>query len=188
MSGFKIAGFSLLVLFAVWIGISLTKYPLARPAPPTFQASSGFEGTTLLSSSETQPHLDHARARMLAINSHGQTFSVVDNIATWASFLATAAVTLILGFLGRRVTAAGEPAEVSGLPNTLARTIGVLAALAAVLTAGGAMARNQARDDYQKADSARDHINAAISDLAGSKTTQEARDAMDKLDLEIGRL
>jgi hypothetical protein len=63
-----------------------------------------------------------------------------------------------------------------------------MAALAAVLTAGGAMARNQSREDYQKADTARDKINTAIADIAGAKTQQEARDSLDKLDLEIGRL
>lgn len=188
MGAFKATGWLLLVGFVVWLGYSLSRYPVLRPAPNVFQSSSGFEGSSLLPASETQPHLDRARSRMLGINAHGQAFSLGDNIAAWGSFLATAAVTLILGYFGRRVPAAKGRADLSGLPLRMARAIGILAALAAVLTAGGAMARNQARDDYQKADSARDDINAAISDIAGAKTQQEARDALDKLDLAIGRL
>ncbi len=152
MGAFKVLGWLLLVIFVAWLGLSLSKYPLRRSAPTVFQSSSGFEGTSLLPASETQPHIDRARSRMLAINSHGQEFSFVDNIAAWGSFLATAAVTLILGYFGRRVPSGGEQADLSGLPTKLARAIGLLAALAAVLTAGGAMARNQAREDYQKAD------------------------------------
>jgi hypothetical protein len=125
---------------------------------------------------------------MLAINAHGEVFSVIDNVAAWASFLSTAAVTLILGYLGRRVSGADAAANLSVVPPRTARLIGLLAALAAVLTAAGAMAKNESRDDYQKADSARNYINAAVSDLAGSKSQQEARDALDQLDLQIGRL
>jgi len=188
MGAFKAVGWLLLVVFVAWLGFSLSKNPVRKPAPSVFQSSTGFEGTSLLPASETQPHIDQARAKMLAVNSPGQHFSILDNLATWGSFLSTAAVTLILGYFGRRVPAGGEQTDLSGLPTKLARAIGLLAALAAVLTAGGAMARNQAREDYQKADAARDKINAAISDLAGSKTQQEARDSLDKLDLEIGRL
>jgi len=177
MGGFKAVSWLLLLLFVGWLGFSLSKYPVLRPAPATIQSSNGFEGNTLLPAGESQPHLDHARSRMLAIN-----------IAAWASFLSTAAVTLILGYFGRRAPRTGAAANLSGLPQKSARLIGVLAALAAVLTAAGAMAKNQAHDDYQKADSARDYINAAVSDLAGSKSQQEARDALDQLDLRIGRL
>ena len=138
--------------------------------------------------SEVQPHIDRARSKMLAVNGHGQAFSLADNIASWLSFLSTATVTLILGYFGRRAPPDGAGADLSGLPLKMARGIGVLAALAAVLTAAGALAKNQARDDYQKADSARNYINAAVSDLAGAKSEREARDALDQLDLQIGRL
>lgn len=188
MSGFRVVWWILLVAFVVWLGFSFSRYPLLRPAPATFQSSSGFEGSAQLPVSQTQPHIDRARARMLAINSHGQAFSVAGSVGSWASFLATAAVTLILGYFGRRAPSENQATDPSSLPSGPARLIGVLAALAAVLTAGGAMAGNQAKDDYQKADSARDYINATISDLAGAKTAQEAQDAIDKLDLEIGRL
>jgi hypothetical protein len=141
-----------------------------------------------LSASTANPHIDRARARMLAINGHGQAFSIADSIASWLSFLCTATVTLILGYFGRRTPADGASADVSGLPLGIARTIGLLAALAAVLTAAGALAKNQSREDYQHADLAQSDINTAISDLSSVKSEREAQDVLDKLDLQIGRL
>lgn len=188
MNSFKLLGWFLLVLFIGWLGFSLSHYSVLRPAPIIVQPSNGFEGTSVLPASEIQPHIDHARSKMLAVNTHGQVFSVADNIAAWSSFLCTAIVTLILGYFGRRAPADGAGADLSGLPLKMARAIGVLAALAAVLTAAGALAKNQARDDYQKADAARNYINAAVSDLAAAKSEREARDALDQLDLQIGRL
>ena len=77
---------------------------------------------------------------------------------------------------------------VKGLPHKQTRIVGTVAALAAVLTAGGAMAKNQGRDDYDRADKARIFINKAIADLTSAKTEREARDALNELDLQIGRL
>lgn len=188
MNGFKILGWFLLLLFVGWIGFSSVHYPILRSAPKIVQPSNGFEGSNQLPAADIQPHIDHARAKMLTVNGRGQVFAVADNLASWLSFLCTAIVTLILGYYGRRSPADGAAADVSGLPLRLARTIGLLAALAAVLTATGALAKNQARDDYQKADAARNYINAAISDLASAKSEREARDALDQLDLQIGRL
>lgn len=108
-------------------------------------------------------------------------------MASWASFFATAAVTLILGYFERPTPAANGQPSVTGLPTGSARAIGILAALAAVLTAGGALARNQARDDYDKASKVADLINATNTDLKNANA-DEARRALDKLDLEIGRL
>ena len=188
MNGFKILGWFLLLLFVGWIGFSFAHYPILRPVPNVVQPSNGFEGGNLLPATEIQPHIDHARSKMLAVNARGQVFAVTDNAASWLSFLCTAVVTLIMGYYGRRAPADGAAADVSGLPLRLARAIGLLAALAAVLTATGALAKNEARDDYRKADSARTYINAAISDLASAKSEREARDALDQLDLQIGRL
>jgi len=188
MGSFKILGGILLVLFVAWLGFSVSHYPILRPAPSIVQPSNGFEGSTLLPASEIQPHIARARSKMLAVNGHGQAFSLADNIAAWLSFLCTAVVTLILGYFGRRAPVDGAGADLSGLPLRMARAIGVLAALAAILTAAGALAKNQARDDYQKADSARNYINAAVSDLSAAKSEREARDALDQLDLQIGRL
>jgi hypothetical protein len=187
MKPFRVVGWCLLLGFVAWLAFSLSKYPLGKAAPKLLGASTGFEGSAPLPDSEIKPHFERARARMLEVNSHGRALSIADSIASWASFLATASVTLILGYFGRRAPAANESADVSGLPARTGRLIGVLAALAAVLTAGGALAGNQARDDYEKASKAADLINATRADLKGT-TPDEARAVLDKLDLEIGRL
>lgn len=187
MNTFKVVGWLLILGLIGGLSYSLWKYPQGQPAPNILGASTGFEGAAPLPQSEIQPHFDHARTKMLEINSHGRTLSMADTIASWASFLSTALVTLILGYFGRRAPAANEPADQAGLSARTGRVIGVLAALAAVLTAGGALARNQARDDYDKASKAAELINATHTDLKNANA-DEARAALDKLDLEIGRL
>ena len=187
MKVFRVVGWLLLLGFIAWLSFSLSKYPLGRPAPNLLGASTGFEGSAPLPDSNIKPHFDRARMKMLEVNSQGKMLSTVALIASWASFLATASVTLILGYFGRRNPAANEPPDASGLPARTGRLIGVLAALAAVLTAGGALTGNQARDDYDKASKAAELINATTTDLK-SATTDEAHAALDKLDLEIGRL
>jgi hypothetical protein len=57
-----------------------------------------------------------------------------------------------------------------------------------VLTAGGALAKNQGRDDYDRSDKARTLVNQTVVDVTGAKTEQEAQDALSQLDLQIGRL
>jgi hypothetical protein len=187
MNFFKFVGWALILGFVAWLLFSLSKYPLGRPAPILLGASTGFEGGGPLPDSEVQPHFDRARAKMLAVNSHGSMLSTADTIASWLSFLATASVTLILGYFGRRAPTANEPADISGLSIRMGRLIGVLAALAAVLTAGGALARNQARDDYDKAGKAAELINTTTTDLRKANA-DEARAALDKLDVAIGQL
>jgi hypothetical protein len=74
------------------------------------------------------------------------------------------------------------------LPQRQTKIVGITAALAAVLTAGGALAKNQGRDDYDRADKARNLINQAVLDVTGAKTQREAEDALSQLDLQVGRL
>jgi hypothetical protein len=54
----------------------------------------------------------------------------------------------------------------SGLPPGPTRTIALLAALAAALTAGGNLAINRGHDNYAKADQARAIINQTVANLA----------------------
>lgn len=114
MKPFKVVGWLLILGFVAWLSFSLSRYPLGKPAPKVLGASTGFEGSAPLPDSELKPHFDRARARMLEVNSHGRTLSATDTIASCASFLATAAVTLILGYFGRRAPAANEPADAAG--------------------------------------------------------------------------
>ena len=91
-----------------------------------------------------------ARSRMLAVNGYGTTFRVVGDIAGWLSFAATAAITLIVGFYGRPVPSAGAAPDTQGLPARSVRLIGVLAALAAILTGFGNLASVKSGDYYKR--------------------------------------
>lgn len=181
----KALGAILVGLLLVWIAISLYFYPPRRSAPKTLTLGSGFEGSVQLPASQIQVHLDQARAKMIRINTHGQYLGIAANLCAWLAFACTAFVTLIAGYFGQQASPA-KPIE--GLPRKQTRIVGTVAALAAVLTAGGAMAQNQGRDDYDKADKARALINQAIVDVTGAKNEREAQDALSQLDLQIGRL
>jgi hypothetical protein len=183
----KAIGWVLVLALIAWIPISFHFYPPWRSAPKTLTLGSGFEGTVQLPASQIQPHLDQARLKMLKLNGHGQYFSLADNICAWLAFACTALVTLIAGYYGQQISPT-KPAKVTGLPQKQTRIVGTVAALAAVLTAGGAMAKNQGRDDYDRADKARTVINQAVVDVTGAKTEHEAQDALSQLDLQIGRL
>ena len=187
MGSLKIAGWTLTLILVLGIPFSLYMYPPWRSAPKTLTLGSGFEGSVQLPASQIQPHLDQARLRMLKLNSYGQYLSLADNICVWLAFACTALVTLIAGYFGQQISPT-KPAKVAGLPQKQTRIVGTVAALAAVLTAGGAMAKNQGRDDYDRADKARTFINQAVVDVTGAKTAHEAQDALSQLDLQIGRL
>jgi hypothetical protein len=181
----KVLGCVLIVLLIVWIPLSLFFFSPWRPAPKTLTLGSGFEGSVQLPTSQIQTHLDQARVKMLKLNAHGQYFSLADNICAWLAFACTALVTVIAGFFGKEIS---PGKAVNGLPHKQTRIVGTIAALAAVLTAGGAMAKNQGRDDYDRADKARTLINQAVSDVTGAKTESEAQDALSQLDLQVGSL
>jgi hypothetical protein len=69
------------IALIVWISLTMAWYAPIRPNPTTPTIGSGFEGTAQLPKEEITRHFDNARARMLAINKHGQEFSVVGDVS-----------------------------------------------------------------------------------------------------------
>jgi hypothetical protein len=66
--------------------------------------------------------------------------------------------------------------------------MGLLAALAAVLTASGSMAANSGHTSYDRATQAQTAINQATKSILDAKTEREARDALDDLKIKLDRL
>jgi hypothetical protein len=183
----------LLGIFALalgaWVVTTITFYAPVRLTPSALTIGSAFEGTAQLPKEEMTRHLDKARARMLAINEHGEEFSVAGDVCGWLAFACTALITIMAGYFGRPpATDPGAPVNTGGLPPGPTRTVALLAAFAAVLTAGGNLAINRGHDDYAKADRARAIINQTVANLATAKDEREARDVLDNLDLQIERL
>jgi hypothetical protein len=179
-----VPGLLALILLA-WIGLSVT-----RPAlhdEPALPAITAFEGATQLPAAEIVDVLQHARTRMFSLNRQGRYFAIGGEIGSWVAFVCTGCITVILGWY-RRPPRADAQLDLAGLSRRVARTIGVLAALGAVLTAGSSLAVNHAHQRYKQADTARKLLLEAQRAVADAKTADEARDVLGHLQLEIGRL
>ncbi|MER9256075.1 hypothetical protein NKJ87_32575 [Mesorhizobium sp. M0027] len=182
-------GTMLAVGLVIWITLSLWSHENWRTAPEVMDLGEAFEGTAQLPKEEIEQRWNQARERMVAINERGRWFSVSGDLCSWFAFACTAAITLIAGYYGR-VPAAGSAGttDTGGLSQGTTRTIAFVAALGAVLTAGGSLAANRGNDDYDRADKARDLINQAVKAVQDAATEREARDALDEMVLKITRL
>jgi hypothetical protein len=182
--GGSVVGLALigLVLFTLWTSRAF------QPSPDVLGIANEFEGNLQLPEQTIRPHFEHARERMLRVNTDGTRWQLVGNFAGWFAFLITSSVTLIMGYFGVRYTnnppnipPASLPAT-NGLPARVARAVGLLAALAAVVTGIVNIANAQAQQSYRKSDDIRAAINTDRVKLLNAKTREEAEAVLDELD------
>lgn len=186
----KAVGFGLLVLFAVWVTYQIGTGDLARPSLPILGIGSGFEGNLALPKAEIDGALDAARDKVLSAADRGYDFRIGSRVAAWLAFLATAAITLVAGWYGQ--SPAAPPAggglavpSTSGLPRNAARVVALLAAGAAVLTAGGGLATQEAeRLSTWARERHRDTVEARMK-VIEAKTADDARTVLDDLALKL---
>jgi hypothetical protein len=120
--------------------------------------------------------------RITEVNQRGRWFSVAADICTWLSFDTTAAITLLAGWFGRSPPQGGGGVpNTSGLPPGRTRAIGVLAALAAILTAGGGLAADRGHKIYDEVASAQALVNRSVKDIQDAKTEADAGAVLDDL-------
>jgi hypothetical protein len=186
--GFRILGGLLVLALIVWCALALTSGTGWRPDPEVLGLGNAFEGTDQLPKATILAAVDDARGRMLALNGQGRWFSLAGEICLWLSFACTAGVTLIAGWFGRSAPAGGVAPDTSGLPTGATRAVGLLAGLAAVLTAGGSLAANHSHDRYDSATKAQAIINQSTKDLQGARDATTAQAVLDNLALKIGQL
>jgi hypothetical protein len=185
----RVLSFLLFATLTIWVIFSLSGYSHWRVQPEVLGPGNAFEGSTQLPKEEINRRWNMARQQMIAINQRGRWFSVSGDVCSWLTFACTAAITLIAGYYGRLPPEGGARAtDTAGLPAQTTRLIAFVAALGAVLTAGGSLATNRGHDDYDRADKAQALINQTIKTVQDAKTEREARDALDELDLKIIRL
>jgi len=180
-------GLFLLAALAVWIASSVVSYDHWPPAPQIL-GGSGFEGNLQLPAEEIREQVDRARARVTEINQKGRWFILAGDICTWLSFACTAAVTLVAGWFGRTADIPGATPSTAGLPPRTVRSIGLLAGLAAVLTAGGSMASDRGHAQFDQAKQAQASINVTVKAIGDAQTADDARAALDELKLKIEQL
>jgi len=184
----RIMGLLLLALATIWVIGSIVTYDHWKPDPAVLGIGNAFQGTAQLPKEEIEKQIGIARDRMIEVNDRGRWLSLAGDIGVWLSFICTALITLIAGYFGRVPGAGGTLPNTGGLPPKPTRAIGLFAALAAVLTAGGTMATNRGHDAYDRADQARTLINQATKAILDAQTEREAHDALDALKLKIDRL
>jgi hypothetical protein len=185
----KTLGFALFGLLAIWIGYTIAAGGLARPTLPILGIGSGFEGNLPLPKSEIEAALDAARKTVFTSADRGYAFRVGSRVAAWLAFLATAAITLVAGWYGQApnipVGAGQAAADTSGLPRRSARLVTLLAALAAVLTAGGGLATQEAETLSAWARDRQRDVVEARTKVISAPNAADARTILDDLALKL---
>ncbi|TBY61035.1 hypothetical protein E0H46_30430 [Rhizobium leguminosarum bv. viciae] len=185
-----IIGFILLAVLTAWIGRAVLKGDFQHPFLPSAAIGSGFEGDLALPKSEIEAKLNNARERVLATMDRAYTFRIASRIAAWLAFLATAAITLVAGWYGQMPAApppgtASGAATTAGLPQRTARVVTLLAALAAVLTAGGGLATQEAESLSTQALAHQRDLTDARKQVLETRSAEVARTALDDLALHL---
>ena len=179
------------IVLLAGLGLSLLVwgYRPAPVAPADLGIGRGFSGDLMLPREEIEKALARARTTMLAYHQNGLRLKVGSDISALLVFIATSAVTLILGWWGH-APRTGEPDSATpppGVPVRAARWIGFLAAIAAVMTGFGHFAAESAQAHFNSADRVRDQLDQTRKDIVIAKTAEDARAALDKLETQIGR-
>jgi hypothetical protein len=162
---------------------------LAKPSLQIPAVGSSFEGNLALPKEQIDAKLDSARDRVLSVAERGYAFRVGSRIAAWLAFLATAAITLVAGWYGQAPnTAAGSSlpaANTGGLPRPAARVVTLLAASAAVLTACGGLAAQEAETLTTWARERHRDVIEARAKVISAPTAPDASAVLEDLDLML---
>lgn len=184
-----VRGFAI-ALLAIGISVLLLR-PQSNRLPMTGVAelASQAEGALLVPPDEVKTVFDHARDIMFERNHRATQLKEAADLSTWASFICSALIAIVLGWTGKQVTLNAPIADekLVGLPPKWAGIIGALAALATVSTVGGSQAQAQAEARFN----AVTQLNTQISETQRALQTLDPirqREALDQLKLLSERL
>jgi hypothetical protein len=185
-----IVAITLLVVLVGWVIYQISSGDLAWPSVPTLGISPGFEGDLKLPKAEIDAVLNAAREKVLSAADRGYGFRLASRAAAWLAFLATAAITLVAGWYGQS-SAPAPPggglaaANASGLPRRAAQIVAFLAAGAAVLTAGGGLATQEAESLSTWARERQRDVVEARTKVIAAMTAADAQTILDDLALKL---
>jgi hypothetical protein len=174
------------VLFAVGFFYSCP-FQLRSP-PPIPNIGLGLGGNIIIPQDELKQSFSYVEGRAFEFNHRGQNWTKGGTVATWLSFISTSVINLILGFFGRAPAQNGAAPDTSGLSTNVTRTIGLLAAAAAVLTASGSLIKDQGLAYYAASDKAVALIARSRADIEGAQGESEQRAVLTELKLQVDRL
>ena len=182
----KLLGGCLLAALTVWIVLSLSFWHQARPHPRIVAGGVAFEGNLQLPKETIDQKINAARDRMDMRYDWSERLRLGGEVADWAGFLCTALITLIAGYFGITIPAAGAPPDVQaivrGKSAGFAKTVGILAALAAVCTAASSRVKTTSEQDYKRATEMQATITTVRKNVYDAKDAASAQIALDVLD------
>jgi hypothetical protein len=112
-------------------------------------------------------------------------FRIISRVAMWLAFLATAAITLVTGWYGKTPAVPTRGGAAAGLPQKTVMAVTLLAALAAVLTAGGSIAAQQAESVSTKAQARQRYLIDARNQIIQATSAQNVRAILDDLAVSL---
>jgi hypothetical protein len=187
MNAFKAVSGVLLVLLCGWIFYSLASPSMQHPTPQVLDLGSAFEGNLQLPADKIQAAFAAGRDRMLHVNSAGSDLHLAGDIAAWLTFAATSFITLIIGYFGRAPQSNQAQPNTEALPARAVRLIGLLASIAAVMTAFSSLAIAKSQDYFNRADAIRDMIVHDRAQVLDAKDADQAQAVLDDLANKIAR-
>lgn len=187
MNAFKAVSGVLLLLLCGWIIYYFASPSMHHPTPQVLDLGSAFEGNLQLPADKIQAAFAAARDRMLHLNSVGSDLHLAGDIAAWLTFTATSFITLIIGYFGRAPQSSQAQPDTEGLPARTVRVIGLLASIAAIMTAFSSLATAKAQDYFKSADAIRDMIVHDRAQLLDAKDADQAQAVLDDLANKIAR-
>ena len=109
------------------------------------------------------------------------------DIAAWLTFTATSFITVIVGYFGRAPKNNQPQLHTEGLSARTVRLIGMLASIAAVMTAFSSLAIAKSQDYFNRADAIRDMIVHDRAQVLDAKDADQAQAVLDDLANKIAR-
>jgi hypothetical protein len=187
----KLAGLVFLVALLAYAGYSAWTHPFVRDTPQVLGVGSAFQGNAQLPKAEIDSVLTMGREKVADKNRTGNIFSLISLAAGWLSFLLTSLITLVAGYHGIALTTMAGGAEVAKLLKkrsaNLAKTVGLLAATAAVCTALGGRASSDAERYYKQADEFQLKATQGRKEILDAPTANDALDVLDRLRKDFAR-
>ena len=182
----KTGGVLLLIVLAGWIGLTLFgTFGERRVAPRVLPVGSAFEGNVQLPREEIDRQFTAAANRMNTKYERSETYRTWSEVIDWASFLCTALITLLAGYFGIQAQSGSSQPDVkaitAGRSAGFARTVGLLAALAAVSTGAGARVKTYSEESYKKATEMRDSLTGLRKNVLEAKDADSARAVLDSV-------
>jgi hypothetical protein len=182
----KLLGGGLLALLIGWIVLSVAFWHTSRTHPRIVAGGAAFEGNLQLPKGAIDHTINAARDHMDRLYDWSERLRVSGEIVDWAGFLCTALITLFAGYFGITIPAAGGTPEVqaivSGRSARFAKTVGLLAALAAICTAASSRIKVSSEQDYKRATEMQVTITTVRKNVYDAKDAASAQIALDVLD------